>query len=253
MSTSGPPTSASGPFWLTAFLDSSPDHHLAGVGFWQAATGYALSPPRGDSEEFATLLPPDGDAFLRVQRLHHGPDRIHLDLHVPDVRAAADAAVVAGAVELVDRGHVVLASPGGLVFCFVDASAAARPAPTVHPDGTAARVRQVAIDVPQASYDAELTFWTALTRWPQRRSTVTDAFRFLVPPQGQPLELLLQRLDEPDGPARAHLDWGTTDRAAETERHLALGARVLAVHEHWTVLVDPVGRTYCLTGQDPVG
>lgn len=253
MSTSGPSASPTSPFWLTAFLDSSPDHHLAGVGFWPSATGYALSPPRGDNEEFATLLPPDGDAFLRVQRLHHGADRVHLDLHVPDARAAADAAVVAGAVELVDRGHVVLASPGGLVFCFVASPAALEPAPTVHPDGTAARVRQVAIDVPRASYDAELTFWTALTRWPQRRSTVTEDFRFLGQPEGQPLGLLLQRLDEPDGPARAHLDWGCSDRAAETERHLALGARVLAVHEHWTVMLDPVGRVYCLTSEGPTG
>lgn len=248
MSTTGARTS---PFWLTAFLDSSPAHHLAGIAFWQAATGYALSAPRGEAEEFETLLPPDGDAFLRVQRLHHGADRVHLDLHVADVRAAADAATVAGAVELVDRGHVVMASPGGLVFCFVDGPARATPSPTVHPDGSSARVRQVAIDVPRASYDAELAFWTVLTRWRQRTSTVTDAFRFLEPPPGQPLGLLLQRLDEPEGDARAHLDWGTTDRAAETERHLALGARVLAVHEHWTVLVDPVGRVYCLTDGDP--
>lgn len=239
------------PFWLTAFLDSTPEHHQQGVGFWQAATGYAVSAPRGADEEFATLLPPDGDAFLRVQRLHHGPDRVHLDLHVSDVRAAADTAVVAGAVEVVDRGHVVMASPAGLVFCFVDHPARVTPRPRLHADGTAARVRQVAIDVPRASYDAELAFWTALTRWRQRASTLTDAFRFLMPPAGQPLGLLLQRLDEPDGPARAHLDWGTTDRMAETERHLALGAKVRAVHEHWTVLADPVGRVYCLTDGDP--
>lgn len=239
------------PFWLTAFLDSSPEHHQQGVGFWQAATGYALSAPRGGDEEFATLLPPDGDAFLRVQRLHHGEDRIHLDLHVSDTRAAADTAVVAGAVEVVDRGHVVMASPAGLVFCFVDQPAQLTPRPRLHADGTAARVRQVAIDVPRASYDAELAFWSALTGWRQRASTVTDAFRFLVPPTGQPLRLLLQRLEEADGPARAHLDWGTTDRMAETERHLALGAKVRAVHEHWTVLADPVGRVYCLTDGDP--
>lgn len=239
------------PFWVTAFLDSAADHHQHGVGFWQAATGYALSAPRGEHEEFATLVPPDGDAFLRVQRLHSGADRVHLDLHVADPRAAADAAVVAGAVELVDRGHVVLASPGGLVFCYVDGPAARRPSPTVHPGGSAARVRQVAIDVPRASYDVELAFWHALTGWEEHASSVSVDFRFLVPPAGQPLQLLLQRLGEETGPTRAHLDWGTTDRAAETERHLGLGSRVLAVHSHWTVLADPVGRTYCLTDGDP--
>lgn len=240
------------PFWLTAFLDFAGEHHQHGVGFWQAATGYALSAPRGEHEEFATLVPPDGDAFLKVQRLHGGADRIHLDLHVADPRRAADAAVVAGAVEMVDRGdYVVMASPGGLVFCYVVAVASQRPAATVHPGGSAARVRQVAIDVPRASYDGELAFWHALTGWEEHPSSVSADFRFLVPPAGQPLQLLLQRLGEETGPARAHLDWGTTDRSAETERHLGLGARVLAVHSHWTVLADPVGRVYCLTDGDP--
>ncbi|NHA00388.1 VOC family protein [Nocardioides sp. W3-2-3] len=239
------------PFWVSAFLDSAPEHHQEGVGFWQAATGYAVSAPRGDGAEFATLVPPDGDDFLRVQRLRQGPDRVHLDLHVTDPRAAADAAVVAGAVELVDRGYVVLASPGGLVFCFVDHPATHRPAATTHADGSASRVRQVAIDVPRAAYDVEWRFWAALTGWEHRVSTISEAFRVFDAPEGQPLGLLLQRLGEDDGPVRAHLDWGTTDRAAETERHLALGARVLAVHSHWTVLSDPVGRTYCLTDGDP--
>lgn len=239
------------PFWVSAFLDSAPEHYREGVGFWQAATGYGLSAPRGETAEFATLLPPDGDDFLRVQRLEDGVDRVHLDLHVTDPRAAADAAVVAGAVEVVDRGYVVMASPGGLTFCFVGHPASRLPAPTRHADGSAARVRQVAIDVPRASYDVEWAFWSALTGWEQRPSSVTEDFRFLLAPPGQPLGLLVQRLQEEDGPVRAHLDWGTTDRAAETERHLALGARVLAVHSHWTVLTDPVGRTYCLTDGDP--
>ncbi len=240
------------PSWVTAFLDSAPDHHQHGVGFWQAATGYALSAPRGEHEEFATLVPPDGDAYLRVQRLHRGPDRIHLDLHVADPRQAADAAVVAGAVEMVDRGdYVVMASPGGLVFCYVDGPASQRLSPTVHAGGSAARVRQVAIDVPRTSYDVELAFWHAITGWEEHASSVSPDFRFLVGPAGQPLQLLLQRLGEETGAASAHLDWGTTDRAAETERHLGLGARVLAVHSHWTVLADPVGRTYCLTDGPP--
>lgn len=240
------------PTWITAFLDFAPDHHQPGVGFWQAATGSALSAPRGDAEEFATLVPPDGDSYLKVQRRRVGDDRVHLDLHVPDPRAAADAAAVAGAIEIVDRGFVVMSSPGGIVLCFVDHPASRVPAPTAHPDGSSARVVQVAIDVPRASYDAELSFWKAVTGWTEQSSSVSADFRFLVPPVGLPVRLLLQRLGEDDGPARAHLDWGTTDRAAETERHLALGARVLAVHPHWTVLVDPLGRSYCLTEQSPL-
>ncbi|MBM0126449.1 VOC family protein [Pimelobacter simplex] len=236
------------PFWITAFLDSAPEHHQATVGFWQEATGYAVSPPRGAHDEFASLLPPGGDPYLKVQRRHAGADRIHLDLHVADPLAAADAARVAGATIVADRGYVVMASPAGFVFCFVDHAAAACPAPTVHAPGSASRVRQVAIDVPRASYDRELGFWAAVTGWRQRASSVTEDFRFLVAPQGQPLGLLLQRLGADDtGDVRAHLDWSTTDRAAETERHLGLGARVLAQHRHWTVLADPVGRVYCLT------
>ncbi len=241
------------PFWVSAFLDNAPAHHAASIGFWQAATGYALSPPRGDDGEFATLVPPDGDDFLRVQRRHDGGDRIHLDLHLGDPRAAADAAVSLGAAEAVDRGdYVVLSSPGGVVFCYVTHPARTRPRPTAHADGSTARVRQVAIDVPPASYEREWGFWSALTGWEPRASTVTEDFRFLVPPADQPLALLVQRLGEDhQGGIGAHLDWGTTDRAAETERHLALGARVLAQHRHWTVLAEPTGRVYCLTDADP--
>ncbi|WP_408898423.1 VOC family protein [Nocardioides sp. R1-1] len=229
------------PFWVTAFLDSAPDHHQESVGFWQEATGYAVSAPRGDHDEFASLLPPDGDPYLKVQRRHAGADRIHLDLHVPDPLAAADAARVAGATIMADRGYIVMASPAGFVFCFVDHPSSRCPA-------QGSRVDQVSIDVPRAAYDRELAFWTAITGWRQRTSSVTEDFRFLGPPEGQPLGLLLQRLGaDDDGDIRAHLDWGTSDRAAETERHLALGARVLAQHRYWTVLADPVGRVYCLT------
>jgi len=245
-------TVPSRPFWVTAFLDDAPAHHHESVGFWQEATGYAVSSPRGEHDEFASLLPADGDPYLKVQRRHAGPDRLHLDLHVADPLAAADAARAAGASVVAHRGHVVVASPAGFVFCFVDHAARRRPAPTVHAHRIAARVCQVSIDVPRPAYDAELAFWTAVTGWRQRASTVTEDFRFLVQPEGQPLGLLLQRLGADDtGDVRAHLDWGTTDRAAETERHLALGARVLAQHRHWTVLADPVGRVYCLTDEDP--
>ncbi|WP_436700100.1 VOC family protein [Nocardioides sp. BYT-33-1] len=240
------------PFWVTAFLDNAAAHHQESVGFWQEATRYAVSPPRGDHDEFASLLPPDGDPYLKVQRRHAGADRIHLDLHVADPLAAADAARVAGATVVADRGYVVMASPAGLVFCFVDHPASRRPAATVHGPGSVVRVRQVSIDVPRASYERELGFWAAVTGWRQRLSTVTEDFRFLDAPEGQPLGLLLQRLGADDtGDVRAHLDWGTTDRAAETERHLGLGARVLAQHRLWTVLSDPVGRVYCLTDGDP--
>ena len=67
----------------------------------------------------------------------------------------------------------------------------------------------------------------------------------------RPLDVLLQRLDHEDGPTSAHLDLGTTDRDAETERHVALGASIVAEEEFWTVLADPAGLPYCITDRDP--
>jgi hypothetical protein len=65
------------------------------------------------------------------------------------------------------------------------------------------------------------------------------------------LQILLQRLGDDAGPVRAHLDLATSDRGAETARHKALGAEVLDVRESWTVLADPAGSPYCITGRTP--
>ncbi|KAA1426044.1 VOC family protein [Nocardioides antri] len=239
------------PTWITAFLDSTPAAFDDSVAYWSALTGYDLSPPRGDAGEFATLVPRDGDAFLRVQRLAEGPDRIHLDLHVPDARAAADAAVGLGATEVADLGYVVLRSPGGFTFCYVTHEAATRPRPATWPGGHSSLVDQVCLDIPATSYDRESLFWSELTGWEERGSTVSTDFHSLVRPAGQPIRLLLQRLHDPTGDVRAHLDWATSDRAAETERHVGLGATVRDTQSHWTVLEDPTGRVYCLTDRDP--
>lgn len=239
------------PTWITAFLDFAPDRYDEGVAFWSAATGHDVGPRRGEAGEFATLVPGDGDAYLRVQRLGEGPDRIHLDLHVTDVRAAADEAVALGAAEIADHGYVVLRSPGGFTFCFVDHPAATRPRPTTWPGAHSSLVDQVCLDIPATSYDRESLFWSELTGWEERGSTVSTDFHSLVRPAGHPIRLLLQRLHDPTGDVGAHLDWATTGRAAEIERHVALGARVRDAQSHWTVLEDPTGRVYCLTDRDP--
>ncbi|MFZ0529794.1 MAG: hypothetical protein WAL91_04575 [Propionicimonas sp.] len=41
-------------------IDLPEAEFAAGIGFWSDATGHALSPLRGDRQEFASLLPPDG-------------------------------------------------------------------------------------------------------------------------------------------------------------------------------------------------
>lgn len=67
--------------WVSAYLDLAPADFERGVAFWRGVTGYGLSQSRGERDQFATLVPPDGDDFLRVQRLDHGPTRVHLDVH----------------------------------------------------------------------------------------------------------------------------------------------------------------------------
>ena len=53
----------------------------------------------------------------------------------------------------------------------------------------------------------------------------------------------------PEAERRAFLEHGI--RAAETARHVALGATAGASNDEWTVLTDPVGTTYCITGRKP--
>jgi hypothetical protein len=238
------------PFWTSAFLDLARDDFARGVLFWAEVTGYRVSSPRGDSDEFATLVPPRGDAFLRVQKLAVGPSRIHLDLHVPDPQVAAEEAVALGArvVHRSERGYVVVASPGGFVHCLVAHPVGVRPAPAVWPGG-ASVVDQVCLDIPPDGYDEECAFWQAVTGWELREAG--PEFRRLVRPPGMPLNLLLQRLDDPAEQVRAHLDLSSTDRRAETARHERLGARVESLHEHWTVLTDPAGSAYCITVRHP--
>ncbi|MGY2701956.1 MULTISPECIES: VOC family protein [unclassified Nocardioides] len=240
------------PFWVSAFLDLPPGGFDRGVAFWQGVTGYALSPRRGVDGEFATLVPPEGDDYLRVQALGGGPGRVHLDLHVENPTVAAEAAIELGAHVLVrhELGYVVLRSPGGFVFCFVRAQASRRPPAATWPDGSRSQVDQVCLDVPPSAYDAEVAFWQALTGW-DWNPDVSREFARLLPPDEQPLRWLVQLLDDEEPEVRAHLDLSCTDRAAETDRHAALGATVGPANGEWTVLTDPVGTTYCITERKP--
>jgi hypothetical protein len=237
------------PSWLTAFVDLAPADHDAGVAFWRAVTGYAVSPARGEHGQFATLVPPDGDGYLRTQRLGDGPSGHHLDLHVADPRAAADRAVGLGAVEVDDQGDVVvLRSPAGLPFCTVPEQGTRRPLPAAWPDGRRSQVDQVALDLPPSSYDEECAFWADLTGFTPGTVRPGLEFRRLDGPGA--LRLLLQRLDAGRAPG-FHLDLAADDRATEVERHLALGARRRVDGRGWTVLEAPYGVPYCITDRPP--
>lgn len=238
-------------FWTSAFLDFAPSTFEAGVRFWADVTGYAVSPRRGEQDEFATLVPPTGDGFLRVQRLANGPSRLHLDLHVPDPATAARLAADLGATITVEspHGYVVLTSPAGFTFCFVSHPAAVRPEPARWGEHTCV-VDQLCLDVRAAEADAETRFWSALTGWPESPSRAP--FHPLRRPAGMPLRLMVQDVGDDRFPATAHLDLACDNRTAETERHQVLGAAVQDVTERFTVLADPTGARYCITDRDPV-
>ncbi len=239
-------------FWCSAFLDFAPASFDAGVRFWADVTGYRVSPLRGEHDQFATLLPPTGDDYLRVQRLADGPSRIHLDLHVPDPAVAARSAVGLGASVVFESpdGHVVLTSPAGFPFCFVSHPGSARPEPARWGEHTSL-VDQVCLDVRAADAEREVAFWSELTGRPPTTSSIATLHPLVRPPD-QPLRLMVQAVGDDRYPATAHLDLACDDRAAETERHQVLGAAVRDVAERFTVLLDPAGSAYCITDRDPV-
>lgn len=216
---------------MSAFLDLPAASWERGVAFWTAVTATSLSPTRGPYDEFATLVPGDGEPFLRVQRIGSERPGVHLDLHRPG------------------GAFAVRTSPGGFTFCENTPAGGSRPAPVDH-GGHASLVDQVCLDIPPAGYDEECAFWAATTGW-ELAPTSAPSMRQLVRPTGQPLRILLQRRDEGDPPVTAHLDLAATDREAEVARHLALGAEVDGGGARWTRMRDPGGMLYCVTDRDP--
>ncbi|RKR86269.1 putative enzyme related to lactoylglutathione lyase [Micromonospora pisi] len=78
-------------------------------------------------------------------------------------------------------------------------------------------------------------------------------YRRLLPPDGEGVELLLQRVPEPKTQKnRMHLDLRVPDLEAEVARMLSLGARCVTespVEEDgwaWHVLADPDGNEFCV-------
>lgn len=243
--------------WLTVFLDFPPSSFDAGVTFWRAVTGYGLSPARGADGQFATLVPPSGDAYLRVQRVRDGGG-CHLDLHVDPVAepagAVAERAERLGA-RITDRepGLVIAQSPGGFTFCLVDWDGErAVPPPLAGGAGAATRVDTLCLDVPPEEFERECAFWAEFTGQ-QTRPAPVPGFAFLTRPPHWPVRLLLQRRDSAALGERTfgHLDFGCTDPGAAA-RHISLGARLVAEQQYWTVLADPAGHEYCLIGREPI-
>jgi hypothetical protein len=232
--------------WVTAFLDTAEERADEAEVFWSRVTGYRVSPRRGRRDEFTTLLPPEGDPFLKLQRVVKSPPGgLHLDLHTDDVQAFAHHAEDLGATaSYLEEGYVVCGSPGGLTFCVVGHPGAQRPGPAGWPGGRSL-VDQVCLDIPPSRWDDELVFWERLTGWERGRQS--GEFGRLVRPEEQPLMFLLQRLDEEQPGVTAHLDLGCDDADAEAARHVALGAKEVRRAEGWITLLDPSARAYCVT------
>jgi len=230
--------------WLTAFIDMPVADVTLGADFWKRALDCELSQWRGDDLQYATLVPrAGGEPHLQVQGLAITDPRMHLDLHVDDVAATARHGEALGAEMVLDAGYRVLRSPGGFTFCVVP----------YHGEALPSRVDQLSIDVPAASFDAECSFWSALTGLALEPSP-REEFVNLHYRDEMPLRLLLQKLGASDRHREvvAHLDVSAgDDRNEVVAKHVALGAQVVSEHRWWTVMRDPVGQTYCITRRDP--
>ena len=244
--------------WLTLFLDFPAEAFDAGVAFWREVTGSELSPFRGPAGEFATLLPPAADAYLRVQRTADGSSGCHLDLHVDPaagtVDQAADRAVALGAtVRHASEGLVIADSPGGFTFCLVRWNGENTvPPPTSLNTGGASRADQLCLDIPPDAFEREGAFWAALTGWDLRAGTRPE-FAYLDRPTRFPSGCCSSAVTTrtrstrsratSTSPAPAASSWppGTPRPARGSYRHSS----------HWITMADPAGHLYCLTGRDP--
>lgn len=237
--------------WVHAVIDVPADKHARTAEFWGQALGWAAGPPWPTHPELRSFEPASGAPYVHLQQID-GPPRIHIDLESTTPETTVARSVELGAAIIGEQDHwQTLRSPGGLPFCVLGASDHETPSPVTFDDGHRARLVQVCIDAPRSAHAAEVAFWRALlaSRWVDSRAPEfagkwhDDA--------GSPLQLLFQRLEETDGPVRAHLDHGTDDVPAEVRRLVALGAEDVGPGRGWHVLRDVAGLLFCVTQNSP--
>lgn len=243
-----------------AFIDVPEAVVADTVAFWAALTGWPAGPAWFGHPEFRSLEPAGDVGWLHVQAVDADP-RVHIDLISAEVDRDAARLVDRGAALIRRTRHwTTLRSPGGLPFCLArEPRRVARPEPTGWPSGHRSRVRQVCVDIPADRREPESSFWQDATGWGRQPTggpgeSGRPEFSWLRPPTG-PQQLLLQRLDEPTGVVRAHLDVATDDIPAEVRRVRELGADQRADDARhsgdWVVLRDPAGLPFCITSQPP--
>jgi catechol 2,3-dioxygenase-like lactoylglutathione lyase family enzyme len=213
------------------------------AGFWAVALGWEAADEAGGA---VGLVPTDGTRFrirfLPGARAKVGKNRIHLDLTTTslDDQAGTVERLVGLGARHVDIGqrpeerHVVLADPEGNELCVIEPDnaflAGCGRLGSITCDGTPAAGR----------------FWSAALGWTLvwdqdgetaiRASDGTGPFVTWGPPLVPKAGRNRLRLDiAPPAPAA---------RAAEVERLVSLGATRL----DGTVLADPDGNEFCLTG-----
>lgn len=96
-------------------VDHPGEHHDEALAFWAGVQG--VSPvPDGPYSSVGQV----GSLNLEVQRLDDGGPRVHLDIESDDVAAEVARLEALGARVVEPRdGYVVMADPGGVVFCVV--------------------------------------------------------------------------------------------------------------------------------------
>ena len=103
----------------TIVIDVPPADHDRELAFWSAALGQQLR--QGDHyPEYHGAALRGQEIGLLIQRLGHGPGRVHLDIHTDDVAAEVARLEDLGAerVQLVDSWWI-MRDPAGLLFCVV--------------------------------------------------------------------------------------------------------------------------------------
>jgi hypothetical protein len=237
--------------WLHTVIDVPAAHHRAQAGFWAQALGWPVGDPWPGHPELRSFEPPRGTSYVHLQEIE-GPPRIHVDIESPDPEETVSRAVDLGAELVAERERWrTLASPGGLPFCVLAAGEHEPPEPIAWPQGHRTRLVQVCVDSPVTAHDGEVAFWRALLpgRWVD--SPAREFAGKWHDDAGSPIQLLFQRLDEPRGTVRAHLDLGTDDLATETGRLRDAGAEDVHPGRGWHALRDPAGLLFCATENSP--
>ncbi len=236
------------PRWITLFLDTPLDRWQLALDFWAAVTGCEVSESRGERDQFVTLLPRAGDAWLKLQAIEASDAGMHLDLDSGDRPAAIQRSRAAGARDAWTYQDVtVMRSPGGLPFCHT----AGEPDRRIDRSGLAVIADQMCLDIPSRLWDAEIEFWQRLTGRPLQPGEHPESADLRDPDPSGPARILLQRLDGDRTTVAAHLDLAARDRSSEIARHQRLGARRIGDFEHWTSMLAPSGHVYCITDRDP--